>query len=62
MNSATSIAATRIGRAQRRPRTHGVGRVCTHYGCGVVLSRYNDAPTCRTHTSFRRPRVRGVKT
>lgn len=61
MQATPTITATRVGRQARRPRTHGAGRVCSDQSCTIILSRYNDAPTCRTHTAFTRPRVRGVK-
>ena len=58
MESAT-MRATTAGRARRRPKTYGEGRVCGDSGCETRLSRYNRAEFCFQHAPARFPRMRG---
>ena len=57
MNS--TMTASTIGRARRRPKTYGQGRTCKDADCTVRLSRYNKADFCFSHAPARFPRLRG---
>lgn len=60
MNSTTTtLRASTVGRARRRPKTFGEDRVCVESGCSVRLSRYNRADHCYAHAPARFPRLRG---
>jgi hypothetical protein len=58
-SSTTTLRASTVGRARRRPKTFGEGRVCAGKGCDVRLSRYNRAEHCFNHAPARFPRLRG---
>lgn len=55
----TTMRASTLGRARRRPRNYGTDRVCATTGCQVRLSRYNKSENCFFHTPARFPRLRG---
>jgi hypothetical protein len=55
----TTMTASPVGRARRKPKTYGAGRVCDTDGCTVRLSRYNRAEHCFSHAPARFPRLRG---
>lgn len=55
----TTMRASTIGRARRRPKTYGTDRVCASEHCDVRLSRYNRAEHCFAHAPARFPRLRG---
>jgi len=55
----TTMRASTIGRAHRRPHTYGEHRVCATEGCGVRLSRYNKSQHCFQHAPAHYPRLRG---
>jgi hypothetical protein len=54
-----SMRATTAGRARRRPKTFGEGRVCDDAGCDTRLSKYNKNDFCFQHAPARYPRLRG---
>jgi hypothetical protein len=58
-SSTTTLRASTVGRARRRPKTFGEGRVCADESCSVQLSRYNRAEHCFNHAPARFPRLRG---
>ncbi len=58
MNASTMTAST-VGRAKRKPKTYGTDRVCQTEECTVRLSRYNRAAHCFNHAPKRYPRLRG---
>ena len=55
----TTMRASSVGRARRRPKTYKEGRVCGDAGCTVRLSRYNNSEFCFNHAPARFPRLRG---
>ena len=55
----TTITASTVGRARRKPKTYGSDRVCATGDCTVRLSRYNRADHCFNHAPARFPRLRG---
>jgi len=55
----TTMRATTAGRARRRPKTFGEGRVCASDDCATQLSRYNRNDFCFNHAPTRFPRMRG---
>ena len=55
----TTMRATGVGRARRRPRSYDENRVCAAAGCGVRLSRYNKNDHCFQHAPASFPRLRG---
>ncbi|MCB2224727.1 MAG: hypothetical protein KQH83_11220 [Actinobacteria bacterium] len=55
----TTMTASTVGRAHRKPKTYGADRVCTTDGCSVQLSRYNRSDHCFNHAPVRYPRLRG---
>ena len=55
----TTMRATGVGRARRRPRNYGENRFCASEGCGVRLSRYNKSDHCFQHAPASFPRLRG---
>ncbi len=55
----TTMRASTVGRARRRPKTYKDGRVCADDACTVRLSRYNKAEFCFSHAPARFPRLRG---
>lgn len=55
----STMRASTVGRARRRPKTYDDGRVCGHDECTVHLSRYNRAEFCFNHAPARFPRLRG---
>ena len=55
----TTMRASTVGRARRRPKTYEEGRVCGDDSCSVKLSRYNRAEYCFSHSPARFPRLRG---
>lgn len=55
----TTLKATTAGRARRRPKTFGSGRVCGDSGCATRLSQYNRNEYCFNHSPARFPRMRG---
>ncbi len=55
----TTMRATTAGRARRRPKAYGEGRVCADEDCGTRLSRYNRNQFCFRHAPARFPRMRG---
>ena len=57
--STSTLRASTVGRARRRPKTFGEGRVCSSDGCTVQLSRYNRSDHCFSHAPARFPRLRG---
>lgn len=57
--STPALRASTVGRAHRRPKTFGEGRVCARDGCSIRLSRYNRSEHCYGHATARFPRLRG---
>ncbi|MBU1227534.1 MAG: hypothetical protein KJ698_10055 [Actinobacteria bacterium] len=55
----TTMTASTVGRARRKPKTYGLDRVCEFDDCTVRLSRYNRADYCFSHAPARFPRMRG---
>ncbi len=55
----TTMQATTAGRARRRPKTFGEGRICGFKICETKLSRYNRNESCFRHAPARFPRMRG---
>ena len=55
----TTITASTVGRARRKPKTYGLERVCASDSCSTRLSRYNRAEHCFNHAPARFPRLRG---
>lgn len=55
----STMRASTVGRARRRPKTYGTDRVCSTGGCAVKLSRYNRSEHCFNHAPARFPRLRG---
>lgn len=55
----TTITASTVGRARRKPKTYAEDRVCATDDCTVRLSRYNRAEHCFSHAPARFPRLRG---
>ena len=55
----TTMTASTVGRARRKPKTYGLDRVCGNDDCTVQLSRYNRANHCFNHAPARFPRLRG---
>lgn len=43
----TAVASSRD---ERKPKTYGANRVCSHEDCNTRLSIYNEADTCDPHT------------
>jgi hypothetical protein len=57
----TGVRANRLGSGpQRRPRTFTTGRVCAEPSCRTVISRYNRADYCFSHSPTTYRRLRGV--
>ena len=55
----TTMTASTVGRARRKPKTYGLDRICGTDDCTVRLSRYNRASHCFNHAPARFPRLRG---
>lgn len=55
----STMRASTVGRARRRPKTFEEGRECGSDECTVQLSRYNRAEFCFNHAPARFPRLRG---
>lgn len=55
----TTMTASTVGRARRKPKTYGLDRVCVSDDCTVKLSRYNRASHCFNHAPAHFPRLRG---
>lgn len=55
----TTMTASTVGRARRKPKTYGLDRVCDSDECTVKLSRYNRASHCFNHAPAHFPRLRG---
>lgn len=55
----STMRASTVGRARRRPKTYGTDRVCAGDECTVKLSRYNRSDHCFHHAPAQYPRLRG---
>ncbi len=57
-----AVGGTAIGTgASRASKAYKTNRVCSHDGCGTVLSIYNKGKYCYQHEPMVTPRTRGKK-